>query len=468
MLLALPPDSHNTEVQKVAGVNAPPLGLAYIASVLEKVGHKTLIVDSPTLRIDMKRFLQITKEFKPDIVGISLSTPLAPRGYGAAKKLREEFPDIILIAGGPHATYMYNEALNNGFHIVVRSEGELTMLELIDVLARYGFNTEALKKVKGIVFRDRDGRTIVTEPRPLIEDLDALPFPARHLLPMDKYTVLGKNIKAAHIMASRGCPYGCIFCLTSYYWGRRVRIRSAKNVVDEIEHVVEKYNAKYIVFTDDELTISKRFVYEMIDEIKKRKLDIVFTCGARVDHLNRKFLQFLANNGCIAIYLGIESGVQHILERIGKGITLDQCRKVFEWIHNLDMFAVGSFVIGFPWETVDDVKKTIEFAIELDPSYAQFTVATPYPGTPLFEYAVRHNLIVDWNWEHYTTVRPVMKGLYLDVKTIARLLKEAYLRFYLRLNFIKREIVSGRFFRILPKIFRETFELFKDFVKSRL
>ncbi len=468
ILLALPPDIHNLEIYRTAGITAPPLGLAYIASVLERAGHKVTIIDSPTLKLSSSQFIQKIREIKPDIIGLSLQTPLAPRGYRIARLIKELFPDLIIIAGGTHPTYMYEEALDNGIDIVVRFEGELTALELVKVLERKGFDIEALKKVKSIAFRDKEKRTIVTPLREPIHNLDELPFPARHLLPMENYTVLGKNIRAAHIMASRGCPYGCIFCTTSYFWGRRLRLRSPKNVADEIEYVVNKHKAKYIVFTDDELTTSRKFVYGLIDEIKKRKLDIMFTCGARVDHMDREFMKFLVENGCVGLYFGVESGSQETLDKIGKRITLDQARKVFTWAKELNAFAMGSFIIGFPWETVDDIRKTIDFAIELDPSYAQFTVATPYPGTPLYYYAIEHNLIVDWNWEHYTTIHPVMRGFHIDVKTIAKLLQEAYRRFYLRWSFLKRELSCGRLLQIAPKILREVFSAIIDAIKSRL
>ncbi|NPA96057.1 MAG: radical SAM protein [Crenarchaeota archaeon] len=468
VLLALPPEVHDLEIYRVAGMTAPPLGLAYIAAVLERAGHKVAIVDSPTLRMTRDRFLQIVREFKPDIVGISLQTPLAPKGYAIAKELRREFPDLVLIAGGPHATYMVDEALDNGFDVVVRFEGEYTTLELVETIEKFGLSEEALKKVKGIAFRDREGRTIETPRREFIQNLDELPFPARHLLPMDRYRVLGKNIRAAHVMASRGCPYGCIFCSTSYFWGRRIRIRSAKNVADEVEQLVERYGAKYVIFTDDELTGYRRFVYDLVKEFRERKLDVVFTCGARVDHMDREFMKFLIDSGCVGLYFGVESGTQRTLDMIGKRITLEQARKVFQWAKELNAFAVASFVIGFPWETVEDVRKTIEFSIELDPAYAQFTVATPYPGTPLFHYALQHNLIEDWNWEHYTTVRPVMRGFYLDLRTIARLLQEAYTRFYARWSFMVRELKAGRLLQLIPRILRAVASRVLDVIRSRV
>ncbi len=468
VLLALPPDVHELEIYKIAGMNAPPLGLAYIAAVLERAGHEVRIIDSPTLRVTMDRFLSMVREFKPDVVGISLQTPLAPKGYRVAKRLKEEFPDIILVAGGPHATYMVDEALSNGFDVVVKFEGEYTTLELINALERHGLSPEVLKQIRGIAFRDREGRIVETPRREFIENLDELPFPARHLLPMDKYTVFGKSIRAAHVMASRGCPYGCVFCSTSYFWGRRIRFRSATNVADEVELLVERYGAKYVIFTDDELTSSRKFVYDLVNEFKQRKLDVVFTCGARVNHMDREFMKFLVDNGCVGLYFGVESGSQRILDLIRKRITLDQARKVFEWAKELKAFAVASFIIGFPWETIEDVEKTIRLSIELDPSYAQFTVATPYPGTPLFYYALEHNLIEDWNWEHYTTVRPVMRGFYLDLKTIARLLQEAYLKFYARWSFLVRELKAGRLGALIPRILKAVASRIVDVLKSVL
>ena len=293
ILLALPPESHECEIYRITGIKAPPLGLGYIASILESLGHKVTIVDSPTLNISVKDFIHKVKEFRPDIIGLSIQTPLAPKAYKTAGILKEEFNDIIIIAGGVHPTFMYKEALSNNIDIVVRGEGEETIKELIEIIDKYGYNGEMLKKVKRKAFKDKENRIVVTPPREYIENLGKLPFPARHLLPMEKYTLFNKPINIAHVMASRGCPYGCIFCSTSYFWGRRLRLRSAKNVANEIEHVVDKYRAKYIVFADDELTTSRKFVYELIDEIKKRKLDIVFTCGARVDHMDREFMKFL-------------------------------------------------------------------------------------------------------------------------------------------------------------------------------
>ena len=466
VLLTLPPDIHNLEIYRITGMNAPPLGLAYIAAVLENSGHKVKIIDTPTLRMKTDEWIREVKSWNPDIVGISMLTPTAPKGYKAAKLLKEELgEDLIVIAGGPHPSFMYTEALNNNIDVVVRGEGEYTTLELVNAIEKHGLDRDVLVNIKGIAFKDkREGKVVVTPLRPFLEDLDKLPWPARHLLPMEKYTLFGKPIRIAHVLASRGCPYGCMYCITSYFWGRRIRFRSAESVVKEVEYLVEKYKTKQIVFADDELTVNRKFIYGFVEGIKERGLDITFACGSRVDHVNKEILKYLYDNGCVVLYFGVESASQETLNRIGKKITVEQAKRVFKWVKELNGFATGSFILGFPWETIDDMKKTVELAIKLDPNYAQFTALTPYPGTPLYEYALKHNLIEDWNWEHYTTVRPVMRGFYFTREQLGKMIKYAYRKFYLRSAFIMRELRAGRLKDLAGILFKEALNMLKEVI----
>ncbi len=464
IILALPPDIHKLEIYKITGMKAPPLGLATIAAVLEKAGHKVRIIDSPTLELSFKEWLSIIKMEKPDLIGLSILTPLAPKAYASIKTLKEEMPDIPIIVGGPHPSFMYKEALDNGADIVVIGEGELTTLDLANKIEQEGLRQETLSKIKGIAYKDNDKRIHVNPPRPFVMNLDILPWPARHLLPMEKYTLFNRPIRVAHIMASRGCPYGCIYCTTSYFWGRRIRYRSAENVLNEIEYLVDKYNVKYIAFADDELVINKRFIKEFIKGLKERGLDLPYACGARVDHLNKDFMKYLYDNNCATIYVGVESAKQETIDKIGKRITIDQVKRVFEWKKEIGAFMVGSFILGFPWETIEDMKQTVEFAIRLDPDYAQFTALTPYPGTPLYEYAKKHNLIEDWNWEHYTTIRPVMRGFNFTREDLGKMIKYAYRRFYLRWSFILRELKKGRLKDLIGVLGRELARYAKDVI----
>ncbi len=464
VLLSLPPGIHRLEIYKITGMKAPPLGLAYIAAVLERNGHKVRIIDTPTLEIERDTWLSEVKSWKPDLVGLSLLTPTAPKGYEAIKLLKEELPDVPVIVGGIHPTFMFDEALKHGADVVVRGEGEYTTAELVDVIERYGLDEERLKRIRGIAFRSKKtGRTILTPGRPP-PDLDELPWPARHLLPMEKYTLFNKPIRIIHIMASRGCPYGCMYCSTSYFFGRRVRIRKALNVADEIEEAVYKYHAKHVVFADDDIGVGRKFMQELVTELKKRGLDLTFACGSRVDHMTKEYMRFLYRNGCSVLYFGVESANQETLNRIGKKITLEQIERVFRWKKEIGGFATASFILGFPWETIDDMKKTVEFAIKIDPDYAQFTALTPYPGTPLYQYAKKHGLIEDTNWEHYTTVRAVMRGFHFTRKQLQSMIKYAYRRFYLRPGFIWRELRAGRLKDLIGILSREAASMIKEFI----
>jgi len=420
VLLAVPPGCDKLEVYQVMGLRAPPLGLAWIASVLERRGHEVKIVDSPTLGLSIGDFVKIVESWSPDVVGLSSLTPTIRLAYKAAKAVKAVDEDMKVVVGGVHATFMWREVLEECPHVdyVVLGEGEETMSQLIEALEK-----EAKPRgIPGIALRNESGEAVMTGPwRPV--DLERLPPPARHLLPMDRYTVFDRPVRVVHIMASRGCPYGCVFCATSYYFGRRVRFRRVEQVLDEVAECADKYKTKTFAFTDDELTINKRWFDSFLKGLRERGLDIRWTCGSRVDSVDERLLARMFSSGCTTIYFGVESGSQETIDKIGKRIDLRQAEKVFEAIRKVGGSAVATFILGFPWETVDDMKKTIKFALKLDPDYAQFTYATPYPGTPLYEMAKEHDLIVDHDWSHYTTVRPVMRGFHFDIEEVEALFK---------------------------------------------
>jgi len=450
VLLAVPPGCDKLEVYQVMGLRAPPLGLAWIASVLERRGHEVKIVDSPTLGLSIGDFVKIVESWSPDVVGLSSLTPTIRLAYKAAKAVKAVDEDMKVVVGGVHATFMWREVLEECPHVdyVVLGEGEETMSQLIEALEK-----EAKPRgIPGIALRNESGEAVMTGPwRPV--DLERLPPPARHLLPMDRYTVFDRPVRVVHIMASRGCPYGCVFCATSYYFGRRVRFRRVEQVLDEVAECADKYKTKTFAFTDDELTINKRWFDSFLKGLRERGLDIRWTCGSRVDSVDERLLARMFSSGCTTIYFGVESGSQETIDKIGKRIDLRQAEKVFEAIRKVGGSAVATFILGFPWETVDDMKKTIKFALKLDPDYAQFTYATPYPGTPLYEMAKEHDLIVDHDWSHYTTVRPVMRGFHFDIEEVEALFKEAYTKFYVRLKFLARQIRLGLFKDFLKTIF---------------
>lgn len=454
ILLAVPPKIEDLEIYKLAGVRAPPLGLAYIAAVLENSGHVVSIIDSPTLLLTIKEFIRKVKQFKPDIVGLTAITPTVYKAYYTAKAVKEIYPDIPIIMGGPHVTFMYDEALSQqGVDIVILGEGEHTTLELIETIERFGLKADNLKKVRGIAYKHGDN-IIVTRRRALIKDLNKLPDPARHLLPMDKYTFLDKPIKVFHLMASRGCPYGCIYCSTSYFWGRFVRFKSVNRVINEIINAIYRYKTNYIVFVDDELTINKKWIMDFCRKIREERLDIYYTVGSRVDMGTIDVLKALKKSGCGLIYYGVESANQNSLNKIGKHISIPMIRRAFENAKKMGLDTVGSFILGFPWETVDDMKETINFAIKIKPSFAQFTVLTPYPGTPIYYSALKEGLIEDFNWENYTTLKAVMKGYNFTRNILQKMLSYAYKKFYIRFSYLI-DLIKRKRFNILINILKK-------------
>ena len=453
VVLISSPGLRQLEIYQSIGVRAPPLGLAYIASVLEEAGHKVSIIDASTLGLSVEETAKMALSNKPDVIGISAVTPTAKGAYSLAKIIKEKDPTLKIVMGGPHVSFLYTEALTNGADYVVIGEGERTTLELIEFIESFGDSIEPVN-VKGLAYRDKDGQVKLTAPRPLIRDLDSLPEPARHLLPMDKYTLFDKPIKIIHVMASRGCPYGCIYCSTSYFWGRRYRIRSPSKVAEEVERNTEKYRTNIVVFSDDELTLLPQWVDSFVNEIKSRGLDITFTCGSRVSSVSKEMLIKLKRAGCTTIYYGIESYKDEDIEKIGKRITISQVIKAVSWSKEAGIETAGSFILGFPWQTVEDMEKTIRFSIKLGVDYAQYTVATPYPGTPLYRMAKENGLIEIYDWDYYTTVYPVMRGFSFTREEAGKMLKKAYRSFYLRPTFIISQVRKGRLRTLLDIVAR--------------
>ena len=292
--------------------------------------------------------------------------------------------------------------------------------------------------------KQRDGIRIVNNgPREFIQDLDSLPFPAYDLMPLEKYTVLGHRLEHFPMITSRGCPFGCRYCSSSLFLGRKFRARSPKNVVDEIEWLVGDFKAKYIAFSDDTFTLSKRRVIEICDEIIKRNLDIKWSCSSRVDTISKELLEKMKDAGCSAIYYGVESASQRVLNYYKKRINLERVKEAVKLTKKAGIEVICSFIIGSPYETKEDMKATLKFALKLNPDYAQFSILTPYPGTDIYREAKEKNLLLTENFDNYTAGKPVIKNFYLSPEEIKKFLRFCYLRFYLRPGFIIREIRKG-------------------------
>lgn len=407
----------------------PPIGLGYIAAVLEQGGHEVKILD---LSMDKWRDEEINNY---DLVGISSLTPTYPRALKIAKRIRSLNPTLPLVIGGPHASFLDNHAFDV-FDYAVRKEGEYTFLELVNSIER-GFD---VKDILGITYKD-NGKVIYNPERPFIKNLDEIPFPARHLF---KHKVKGcmkiRGEFVTSVVSSRGCPFACSFCSTSMLTGMLWRARSPVNIVKELEEIRNKYNYKAVTFVDDNFTLNPARVVKISDEIKERGLKMKLSCMSRVDTIlkNPEMVKKMADSGCEAVFLGIESANQVVLDNYNKRITVAMVKKAFKILRENGIGIVGSFIIGNLMETKEMIMKTINFAKELDPDTAQFSILTPFPGTKLWNEV--KDKIINRNLEFYDGAHAVMKTKFLEPEELEELLSKAYREFYLRPRRILREL----------------------------
>lgn len=419
---------------KFMGVIAPPLGLAYMAAVLEENHFSVNIIDASASDMTWDEFEESLKNSNPDIIAITALTPTIEKALKTAKKSKNLFPDSIIVMGGYHPTFNFEELLNYEFiDIVIRGEGEYTILDLAQTIENHG----DLSKVKGIAFDD-----IVTPERELIMDLDSLPFPARHLLPMDDYKLLNMDTKMSTMITSRGCPMQCSFCSSASLHGSKLRLRSVKDIIDEMEDLIENFNIETIAFMDDTFTINKKRVIEICDEIIRRNIKVLWGCTARVDTLNADVLKKMREAGCITLFMGVESAEQQILDDVNKKTTIEKIQEAFKVCREEKIRTIASVVLGMPGDTHESIKKTVDFVKDLKPSYAIFSLATPYPGTKFYQQVFEKNMIKVKDWSKYTLISPIIDTIECSLDDLRKYQTIAFCKFYLRPSYLLRQLIT--------------------------
>jgi anaerobic magnesium-protoporphyrin IX monomethyl ester cyclase len=415
-----------------------PLGIAYLGAVAEKAGHKVTVIDCQAEKLTYEAFRARIARTPSEVIGVTATTLL----YKSAMKLitiaKQTQPRAVTILGGSHGTFWDENALNEypSLDIVVRREGEQTFIELLENLQ----NQYGLRGLLGITYREKDKITRNAD-RPFIEDLDSLPFPAHHLLSLKNLKHNGKILFP--LISSRGCVYWCDFCSTVRMFGRSYRMRSAKNVVDEMQLVHDKYGVDQVTFYDDAFTVDRDRVMKICDELQARKLDMIWDCGTRVDMVDRELMKTMHDAGCIAVWLGVESGSEIILGAMNKNIKLDQTRLAYKTAHEVGLMTIANVVLGFPGETEQTVHETIRFVKELDPDDIGFYVATPYPGTPMYEQVVKNGWLRVTDFDKYDTATPTFETPQLSMERIREIRYKAYQQFYLRPRYVLKMMRRG-------------------------
>lgn len=425
---------------KFMGVIAPPLGIAYMAGVLQENNIDVEILDASAEDMDFKDVEKELLKRKPDLVALTALTPTIGRALETAQVVKETLPDSIVVMGGYHPTFNFIETLEDeNVDIVIRGEGEYIMLNLVQALE----NQSSLHDVKGIVFEDKNSKEIVVNPEtPLIQDLDELPFPALNLLPMKKYRLLDMDTHMTTMITTRGCPMQCSFCSSAAMHGKKIRERSVENIVDEIEYLKTNYDIDTIAFMDDTFTLKKRKVMAICDEILKRNIEIMWGCTSRVDTLDEKLLKKMKEAGCITIFIGVESADQQQLDNMCKNTTIAKIENAFKIAHKLKIRTIASVALGMPGDTKEIMNKTVKFVHKLKPNYAIYSLATPYPGTRFYKEAFEKNLIKIKDWSKYTLITPILETIDCSLNDMRKIQAKAFMKFYLRPHYIIRQFLQ--------------------------
>lgn len=420
--------------------SAPPLGLAYIGAVLEKNGYEVKILDAsaPYAKYSLDDVVREVRNFSPDVIGVTITITFAKYSHLLMKELAKQI-NVPIVAGGPHPSLLPHEALDNGADIVVRGEGEISFLEIMDWI-----NAEKeLKDILGISFTDKDGKFVDNQVRPLNDDLDFLPFPAKHLFNINHYVKKPKEIvKYGNIITSRGCPFACTYC-SSKIFGRRVRFRSPENIVAEIKHLKDTYGISKFVFLDDCAALNSKRMMKLCQMMMDENLNIRWICITRVDTVDKNLLKEMKKAGCISIDYGVESGNPETLKKIKKGFTLEKVENALRETHEVGINSMVNFMHGFPWETTNDLNITRRFIKKIRPwvdSIMPAGIVIPFPKTELYEeYKDTYNLENWW-----------LKGNILDkgkgIKVSQPFFERIFFSYY---------TLKDNFFNYSPKILKE-------------
>lgn len=433
----------------------PPLGLAYLAAVARQAGHTVAILDAFAEGLTWDAFEARVRSAQADLIGITGMTPVADSVQRAIRLCRPLARWLVL--GGPHATSQPGTVMkdNPELDFAVIGEGEITFRELLQALEQ-GTSPDGLA---GLITRTGAGPT-----RPLMEKLDDLPFPARDLLPNDRYRYpLSAGRRITTMISSRGCPYSCIFCDKNVF-GSRWRARSAEQVLSEIDTVVKDYGVQTLIFYDDLFTLKPDRLRAICEGLIARKYNLTWKAEGRVDLADAELLRLMRRAGCDTLAYGVESANPKGLEYLGKRTTPDQIRKAFQATRAAGIKTVGYFILGIPVETYEDALRTIRFATEIKTDYAQFSILSPMPGTRLYKEAVErgwYREIAAQNVNDKDRLRPVVISENWDEGRLIAIVRQAHRMFYLRPGYVWHSLVGIRSWEEAGNLMRLGWDMFK-------
>ncbi len=445
VVFVMPPYPYSRSIGQQEGKRQiglmPPLGVGYLTAYLEQTGvYQCSFVDAVAERLSIEETVSKVLSLKPDIIGISsFTTFLLNSAYELAKKLKQENTSIPLLMGGPHTTSFGEQVLKDCPYIdyVIPGDAEVPLFELLEQI----YTGKAPTDVRGIIYKNERGEIVDTGCSVPIENLDILPFPARHIYNHKLYEPLpslSPKRPAMSLITARGCPWArCKFCYQGGKYASPFRRRSPENVINELKDLINQYHVKSIVFWDDNFCIDSEWIHKFCELLKQEKIRLDWSVLSRVNTVTSQMLKEMAEVGCYSIQFGIESGNENILKLIRKGHTLEQCRNAVRWAKSAGMETRAFFVLGFPTETPEMSEATIRFACELNIDYVVFFSYYVAPGTLLAEIAMKEGQCFEFVGQHLPSYLP---NTYPDLETLTNKVQSAYRRYYLRPRYFARTI----------------------------
>jgi anaerobic magnesium-protoporphyrin IX monomethyl ester cyclase len=396
---------------------SPPFGIMSLAAYLLEKDYDVRIEDYIVNPYSAVRVTDAIRQYRPDVIGATAVTMNINTALNILRDYHAAAPGAAIMIGGPHVSFDAEKILakNSFVDFIIRGEGELTTVELLDNLGK----KDRYNGIRGLSYRNGD-EIVHTEWREFIPDINILPLPARHHVQLSKYRALGLPI---NMITSRGCPFECIFCVGSKMVGRRVRYFETKRVVDEFE-MLAGMGFRQINIVDDLFTSNKKRCTEICEEIIRRGIRHPWTAFARVDTVSRELLDVMAASGCTTLCFGIESGNQEILDRVKKKTTLEKIEKAIAICNNAGILPMASYIMGLPGESAETVRQTMEFARKLCNSYG-FHILAPFPGTEVREKAEEYGMkILTDDWDLYDANRSVCESIHLPHEEVDRIVNE--------------------------------------------
>ena len=436
-----------------------PIYHAYAAALLERRGVNVKTIDAVDQELTIDKFVEKVRDFSPDYIFLETSYP----SWNVDKKTIYELRKIIdtkIVIFGPDATARAEFLLNDCEEIdfVIFGEFDYTIEEISS-----GINP---KKINGIFYREK-GKIKKTKKRPLIENLDELPFPARHLYPISSYQESINHRPQFLISTSRGCPFGCSFCVyPQTISGRCFRKRSVENVVDEIEFLIKRYGAKVINIEDDTFTVDIKRVKEICDEIIKRKVKVLWQCYSSVNIQDFEMYKKMHDAGCEMVRFGVESASFAAQKHSKKNLSVEKIKTGFALAEKAGLKTFGTFTFGLPGETKESLKESIDLAIKLNPFAVQFSYIVAYPGTSLYEEAREKGWIIKENQDGFGgNLKPAILPEGLNLKDLEGVVPRAYKKFYLRPIYIFNRLSEIRNIQDTKRLFYGGGSLLKRLLK---